>query len=91
MIGRRQVRTRRALVHYVQQQHAFLAVGLELFQAFALFRRGALYLEELNLVDTERFRYLFHEVGELNKDEDTLVGRDALPTVTVSERLTRWC
>ena len=79
MIGRRQVRTRSALVHHVQQEHALLAVVLELFQILALLRRRALDLEELDVVGVERFRDLFHEVRELNEHENAFVGRDALP------------
>ena len=84
MIGRRQVRARSSLVHHVQQKHALLAVLLEFLQIFALQRRGALDLEELDVVGSERFRDLFREVEELNKDKNAFVGRDALPAVKVS-------
>jgi hypothetical protein len=41
----------------------------------------------LDVVSSERFRDLFREVEELNKDQDAFVGRDALPEVKVSGQL----
>jgi len=84
VISCRQVRARGTLVHHVEQQHALLTVVLELFQILARLRGGALDLEESNFVGSKRFCDLFHEVGELDEDEDAFVGRDALPVAMVS-------
>ena len=80
VIGGREVRAARALIHDVQEEHTLLAVVLELLQVLALHRRGTLDLEEGDLVRGEGLGDFGGEVGELNEDENALIFGDGLPT-----------
>ena len=73
VVGIGEVGATRTLVHDVQQEHALLAVVLELLEVLALHRCRAFDLEEGNLVGSECFSDLGGKVRELDEDEDTLV------------------
>ena len=84
MVGRCQICAARALVRHVQQEHTFLAVVLELLEALALDRRGALDLEERNLVRLQGLRDLRGEVPKLNEEKYTFVLGDLVPAIIKS-------
>jgi len=78
------LRSARALVRDIQQQHPVLRVlVLELLQVLALLMRATANLEELDFVLLQRDSNLLRQVWELDEDEDAVVLRDLVAAETM--------
>jgi len=78
------VRSARALVRDVQQQHPVLRIlVLELLQVLTLLIRVTTNLEELDFVLLQRDSNLLRQIRELDEDEDAVVLRDFVAAETV--------
>lgn len=73
MVCRGQVSTAGALVADAEKKNAFLTSVLELLEVLALHAGCAFDLQVFDLVGSQRFSDLLHEVWKLNKNENTLV------------------